>query len=202
MSGNLFTPVEDKKKKKKEQSQEEINTEKRKVEKRSLYEDERDQKKEDTMDGWDQTKLEDVINQKHGTEKAAIAKTTIICKHFVKAVENGKYGWFWDCPGGAKCMYRHALPPGYILKRDMEKEDEEEKISMEQLIEEERYTLPIATRRTSPPVIPFLTPPLFLLHCTLWSAFASIDMPNFCRSPSWKIAQIFWLVIFSVDYIG
>eukprot|EP00041_Stephanoeca_diplocostata_P015111 m.286394 g.286394 ORF g.286394 m.286394 type:complete len:445 (+) comp19929_c0_seq3:262-1596(+) len=141
MLGNLFTPVEDKKKKKKEKTQEEVNSEKRKVEKKSLYEDDRDAKKEDTMDGWDQTKLEDVINQKHGKEKAAIAKTTIICKHFVKAVENGKYGWFWDCPGGAKCMYRHALPQGYVLKRDLEKEDEEEKISMEQLIEEERQNL-------------------------------------------------------------
>lgn len=37
--------------------------------------------------------------------------------------------------------YRHALPPGYVLKRDMKKDDDEEKISMEQLVEEERQNL-------------------------------------------------------------
>ena len=41
-----------------------------------------------------------------------------ICKHFLDAVENGKYGWFWACPnGGDQCMYRHALPPGFVLKK-------------------------------------------------------------------------------------
>ncbi len=34
------------------------------------------------------------------------------------AVENNKYGWFWACPnGGNNCMYRHALPPGFVLKK-------------------------------------------------------------------------------------
>ncbi|KAJ1975682.1 Translation machinery-associated protein 46 [Dimargaris verticillata] len=36
-----------------------------------------------------------------------------VCKHFVEAVTNGQYGWFWQCPeGGDKCKYRHALPEG------------------------------------------------------------------------------------------
>lgn len=35
------------------------------------------------------------------------------------AVEKRTYGWFWECPnGGDKCQYRHALPEGYVLKRD------------------------------------------------------------------------------------
>ncbi len=41
-----------------------------------------------------------------------------ICKYFLDAVENNKYGWFWQCPnGGNNCMYRHALPPGFVLKK-------------------------------------------------------------------------------------
>jgi hypothetical protein len=39
-------------------------------------------------------------------------------------------------------MYKHALPPGFVLKRRGDGEDEEEeKISMEQLVEEERQAL-------------------------------------------------------------
>ena len=60
-----------------------------------------------------------------------------ICKHFLDAVENSKYGWFWNCPNGAKCIYRHALPPGFVLKRDQKLEEKEEKISLEDLIERE-----------------------------------------------------------------
>jgi len=33
------------------------------------------------------------------------------------AVEKNKYGWFWQCPQGAGCIYRHALPPGFVLKK-------------------------------------------------------------------------------------
>ena len=45
-----------------------------------------------------------------------------ICKHFLDAVENNKYGWFWSCPeGGTNCKYRHALPPGFVLKKDKKK---------------------------------------------------------------------------------
>lgn len=62
-----------------------------------------------------------------------------VCKHFLDAIENNKYGWFWVCPGGAdSCMYRHALPPGFVLKKDKKKEEEkDEKISLEELIENE-----------------------------------------------------------------
>ncbi len=29
------------------------------------------------------------------------------------------YYRFWKCPNGAECKYRHALPPGYVLKSEM-----------------------------------------------------------------------------------
>lgn len=61
------------------------------------------------------------------------------------AIEQRKYGWFWECPnGGASCKYRHALPPGFILKpRTLaaQDEDEEEPISIEEFLETERHRL-------------------------------------------------------------
>lgn len=55
-------------------------------------------------------------------------------------MEKKQYGWFWDCPNGGKdCHYRHALPPGYVLKSQMKAllEEESEKISIEEEIENE-----------------------------------------------------------------
>ena len=26
---------------------------------------------------------------------------------------------FWQCPNSKECKYRHALPPGYVLKSQM-----------------------------------------------------------------------------------
>lgn len=62
-----------------------------------------------------------------------------MCKYFLDAIENNKYGWFWVCPGGGdNCMYRHALPVGFVLKKDKKKEEtNEEEISLEDLIETE-----------------------------------------------------------------
>ncbi|XP_018584395.1 zinc finger CCCH domain-containing protein 15 [Scleropages formosus] len=124
----------------------------RKCEKRSVYVDGRDEELEkDTMDNWDEKKLEEVVNKKHGETEKKKAKTQIVCKYFLDAIENSKYGWFWVCPGGGdNCMYRHALPPGFVLKKDKKKEDaEEEKISLEDLIETERSALgPNVTRIT------------------------------------------------------
>jgi len=69
-------------------------------------------------------------------------KTDIICKFFLDALENNKYGWFWECPNGAlKCHYRHALPPGFVLKKDKKKEDKSDEISIEDLVEKERAQL-------------------------------------------------------------
>ncbi|KAI9841780.1 MAG: hypothetical protein M1837_000374, partial [Sclerophora amabilis] len=90
----------------------------RKAEKRNLYADTREAEpekpKEDNMDDWDEEKLRKVVLSKHGNLKTTTDK---VCKFFIEAVENGKYGWFWQCPnGGDKCMYRHSLPPGFVLK--------------------------------------------------------------------------------------
>ena len=43
---------------------------------------------------------------------------------------------------GDKCIYRHALPPGYVLKSQKNAEDEEEKITLEQYLETARHQLP------------------------------------------------------------
>jgi len=89
----------------------------RKQEKKNLYEDTRskeEQKKEDTMDDWDEEKLRNVVMSKHGNPKTTTDK---VCKFFIEAVENQKYGWFWTCPnGGDECKYKHSLPPGFVLK--------------------------------------------------------------------------------------
>ncbi|XP_057304478.1 zinc finger CCCH domain-containing protein 15-like [Hydractinia symbiolongicarpus] len=111
----------------------------RKSEKRSMYDDERDEKKE-TMDDWDQDTLEEVIKKKHGASNTI--KTEIVCKFFLDAIEKSLYGWFWSCPNGEKCIYRHALPPGFVLNKDKKKqEDDEEKVSLEEHIENERNQL-------------------------------------------------------------
>lgn len=117
----------------------------RKCEKRSLYVDGRDDEllEKDTMENWDEKKLEEVVNKKHGEAEKKKAKTQIVCKYFLDAIENNKYGWFWVCPGGGdNCMYRHALPVGFVLKKDKKNEEKnEEEISLEDLIETERSLL-------------------------------------------------------------
>ncbi|GAA6028016.1 hypothetical protein JCM8097_001831 [Rhodosporidiobolus ruineniae] len=119
----------------------------RKAEKASIYADQRDDKKpggpneEDDMSNWSEEKLREVVSKK-GNPKAT---TDIVCKHFINAIEEGKYGWFWECPnGGAQCMYRHALPPGFVLKSQRKKDEEDAKkreISLEEFLEVERHKL-------------------------------------------------------------
>lgn len=114
----------------------------RKAEKRSLYVDMRDDDDEnDTMENWDEAKLKEVIDKKHGNTGGKMPTTDIICKHFLEAVERSKYGWFWQCPTGESCIYRHALPPGFVLKRDKKKDDKKDEITLEELIERERAAL-------------------------------------------------------------
>ena len=64
----------------------------RRVEKKDLYQDVREEREKDTMDQWDEAKLRNVIMSKHGNPKTTTDK---VCKFFIEAVENGKYGWFW-----------------------------------------------------------------------------------------------------------
>jgi len=113
----------------------------RKAAKINVYSDARDADKEnDNMEDWDEEKLNEVVNKKHAHEKAN--KTDIICKHFLDALEKSKYGWFWTCPeGGNDCKYRHALPPGFVLKKDRKREEKSDGISIEELIEDKRAEL-------------------------------------------------------------
>lgn len=112
----------------------------RKAVKRNIYEAKKDD--DDNMDEWDEDKLAEVVAKKHANEKPSNA-TNIICKDFLDAVENNKYGWFWECPtGGKNCKYKHALPPDFVLKKDRKKaEKETEGITIEDLIEKERALL-------------------------------------------------------------
>ncbi|KAH8831488.1 hypothetical protein DL96DRAFT_1493996 [Flagelloscypha sp. PMI_526] len=113
----------------------------RKVEKRNLYEDDREDKANDTMDQWDDEKLRSVVLSKQGNPRTT---TDIVCKFFIQAIEDQKYGWFWQCPNGDNCQYRHALPPGFVLKsqrKAMEKAAEANTISLEEFLEVERHKL-------------------------------------------------------------
>ncbi|KAG6386328.1 hypothetical protein SASPL_155224 [Salvia splendens] len=81
----------------------------------------------------------------------AIRQQGGVCKYFLEAVEKKQYGWFWACPnGGKECHYRHALPPGYILKSQMKAllEEESKKVSIEEEIENERAKIATTTPMT------------------------------------------------------
>ncbi|KAI0775121.1 hypothetical protein BD413DRAFT_689648 [Trametes elegans] len=113
----------------------------RKVEKKNLYEDSREDKSKDTMDKWDEEKLRKVVLSKSGNPRTT---TDIVCKYFIQAIETEKYGWFWECPNGDSCHYRHALPPGFVLKSQKKAQEEAEKanqISLEEFLEVERHKL-------------------------------------------------------------
>jgi hypothetical protein len=92
------------------------------------------------MEDWDQEKLEEVVKRKAAEFSANQNNATaIVCKFFLDAVERKQYGWFWQCPNGKGCIYRHALPPGYVLKSQMKAllEEESNKKAVEDEIEEE-----------------------------------------------------------------
>lgn len=111
-------------------------------EKKSVYVDMRDEK-DGGMENWDEQMLRDAVEKKHGAANKTKPPTDIICKFFLEALENNKYGWFWECPnGGVKCHYRHALPPGFVLQKDKKKADNKPVIAMEELVEVERSKLP------------------------------------------------------------
>ncbi|RHZ43454.1 translation machinery-associated protein TMA46 [Aspergillus thermomutatus] len=126
----------------------------RKAAKKDLYTDSRDvksaeeeAKKGDTMDQWDEEKLRKVVLSKHGNPRTTTEK---VCKFFIEAVENQKYGWFWVCPnGGDKCMYKHSLPPGFVLKTKEQRAAEKalmdksplNTLTLEDWLESERHKL-------------------------------------------------------------
>ncbi|KAF4661481.1 hypothetical protein FOL47_006646 [Perkinsus chesapeaki] len=149
---SIFSGVQlETKKDKKKAAKQKKKEEEEKYGKIDLYSDNRnkseseEEKKQDTMDHWDQAKLEQVIKTKHNATNQN-KPTEIICKYFLDAVEKGVYGWFWVCPnGGDKCKYRHALPPGYVLKKkktDDDEDDYDNGPSIDEIIEQERQALP------------------------------------------------------------
>jgi len=92
------------------------------------------------METWDNDTLQKAVEQNQRQYKNQ-KPTEIICKYFLDAVENSKYGWFWTCPNGPSCIYRHCLPPGYVLKKDIPKNDKDDELCIEELVEEERAKL-------------------------------------------------------------
>ncbi|PBP15897.1 CCCH finger DNA binding protein [Diplocarpon rosae] len=123
----------------------------RKAEKKDLYQDTRENeeetKKKETSDDWDEEKLRQVVLSKKGNQKTTTDK---VCKFFIDAVEEGKYGWFWTCPnGGDKCMYQHKLPPGFVLKTKEQRAAEKahmdksplKTLTLEDFLESERHKL-------------------------------------------------------------
>jgi hypothetical protein len=56
----------------------------RKSEKKSFYFDERNEANDDNMENWDDEKLQEVINKKHGEREKKMPSTEIICKHFIE----------------------------------------------------------------------------------------------------------------------
>ena len=92
-------------------------------------------------------KLREVVMSKHGNPKTTTDK---VCKYFIQAVEEAKYGWFWTCPnGGDKCMYKHSLPPGFVLKTKEQRAAEKalmdksplKTLTLEDFLESERHKL-------------------------------------------------------------
>ncbi|KIW06624.1 uncharacterized protein PV09_02336 [Verruconis gallopava] len=123
----------------------------RKTEKKNLYEDtrekEREEKEKDAMEEWDEEKLRKVILSKHGNPRTTTDK---VCKYFIEAIEDCKYGWFWTCPnGGDKCMYKHSLPPGFVVKTKEQRAAEKalkdksplNTLTLEDFLESERHKL-------------------------------------------------------------
>ncbi|OAA67229.1 ccch zinc finger DNA-binding protein [Niveomyces insectorum RCEF 264] len=122
----------------------------RKTEKRSLYTDtraeEEEKRKTETSADWDEAKLRAVVLSKKGNQRSTTDK---VCKYFIEAIEDGKYGWFWVCPNGDKCMYKHALPPGYVLKTREQRAAEKalldksplKTLTLEEFLESERHKL-------------------------------------------------------------
>ena len=134
----------------------------RKSTKIDLYVDQRDQRgpSEDPSAAVSQTpqqqQLDATIRERHGRPRGSEAVTSqVVCKHFLDAVESGKYGWFWVCPnGGDQCPHRHALPPGFVVKSKAEQEmeraaataaQEAALVSVEDEIERERAKLTTST---------------------------------------------------------
>eukprot|EP01117_Protostelium_nocturnum_P004505 TRINITY_DN1626_c0_g1_i1.p1 TRINITY_DN1626_c0_g1~~TRINITY_DN1626_c0_g1_i1.p1 ORF type:complete len:390 (+),score=159.86 TRINITY_DN1626_c0_g1_i1:126-1295(+) len=123
----------------------------RSSEKIDIYTDKRKGEEDETMANWDQDKLQEMVDKKQTTGNKNLP-TQIICKHFLAAIEEETYGFFWECPnGGDKCQYQHRLPPGFVLKKKKKVEDDEEEAEeerIEDIIEAEKAKLTTRTPLT------------------------------------------------------
>jgi hypothetical protein len=81
----------------------------------NLFKDQREEifGNEDGIEDWDQKKLEEAVNFNARKYQSSQNQTAIVCKFFLQAVEKMRYGWFWKCPNGFNCKFRHALPQGF-----------------------------------------------------------------------------------------
>lgn len=83
--------------------------------KANLYQDIRGDNDDEEGLWSDQKKLEEAVNfneKKYMNPNA----TNLPCNNFLNAIAEKKYGWFWVCPNGSDCKYKHALPAGFILQ--------------------------------------------------------------------------------------
>ena len=85
----------------------------------------------------------DLYTDKRGDQ--APAESMGPCNHFLDALEQKKFGFFWECPNGNKCPQLHCLPKGVILKDDKPIDPslltDDDETPLEQLLEEERRKL-------------------------------------------------------------
>lgn len=115
------------------EKEDKVNTGTNKI---NLFRDQRDEMfgNEDNIDSWDQKKLEEAVNFNANKYESTSNQTAIVCKFFLTAVEKMRYGWFWKCPNGYNCKYKHCLPEGFKFENkkgggeEVKKEDTELKL--------------------------------------------------------------------------
>ncbi|CCJ31085.1 unnamed protein product, partial [Pneumocystis jirovecii] len=110
----------------------------KKSEKKDIYTDSRQiplnldnsyaDRKDDTIDMWDDEKLQSVVLSKHGNPKVMMA-----------IIVNINIGMLF-CIFQGNLFKKHSLPPGFVFK-SKQKEKEEEEITLEQFLEIERHKL-------------------------------------------------------------
>jgi len=96
---------------------------------------EREEADKKTMQNMTQAELEETIKSKLRKEDN---QTDIVCNFFLDALEKRLYGYRWKCPNGPKCIYRHALPPGWRLKDPTMSEEPMVRESLEETLENMR----------------------------------------------------------------
>jgi len=106
----------------------------------NVYQDLRDTNKPAAgMENMTQEELEKLVRERENTRKYKPTSKTV-CKHFLQALEKRIYGFRWECPNGPSCIYKHALPVGYVLKGTDKDEDKVEE-SLEEGLDRARQEL-------------------------------------------------------------